>query len=71
MTRIVGRRQHLKCMYRSCFFVENAEIRERAADIDSDPVTHGSDCLSVSREVKVLWSIFGLTKADSVSNSAV
>ena len=52
LSRIVGRRQNLKRMHESRVFIKSAEIRERSADINSDSVSHGSDCLQGGREVK-------------------
>ena len=39
-------------MYGTTFFVEDAKICERAADIDSDSIAHANDCLPVTELVK-------------------
>jgi len=52
LARPVRSRQHFECMHRSRFLVKDAEIRERAANIYTYSVCHGSDCLSAAREVK-------------------
>ena len=55
-------------------FIEDTEIRESAADINSNPVAHGIDCRAVTPMVKTPCTrncrIERLTRSDSLEDSA-